>query len=275
LEDDFVNNNTWDEIYHKIKKVFSARRTRAALYAAVVLWVAVITQIAVNRIFREELQITEAFVKSETVEMQSNLEVVAEYKAEVLSEAGKKELINRLADAIGLTVDSDITVWEDEDRTEYFYYKKAKQAATEIKVISLQTEENNAVDMKHYIVVRLNILKGMESIDKYKGLIEDELNQIGVASKQVNLKYEGNREGNLTSLQKHEIAVLLIDELQGEIALEYDEGDIYTVYAYTGMIHDYVTSMSNRINIQIAITYNELTDTTRITLATPVLNDSF
>lgn len=270
-----MNSIKWDEVYHKMKKVFTARRTRVTLYAAVVLWVAVITQVVVNRVFREELQITEAFIKSETVELQSKLEIVAEYKTEALSETGKKELINRLAEAIGLTVDSDMTIWDDEERSEIFYYKKAKQASTEIKVISLETKEDNAVDVKHYIVVRLNVKKGIEGIDKYKELLEKELNKMGVAERQINVRYEGNREGNLTSQQKREIAALLVDELQGEIALEYDEGDLYTVYAYTGMLHDYITSANNKINIQIAITYNELTDTTKITLATPVLNDSF
>lgn len=270
-----MKHNTWEEIYHKLTSLATRRRTKAAIYAAVVLWVAVITQIAVNRIFREELQITEAFIKSETVEMQSNLEIVAEYKSEALSAAGKKDLIYRLADSIGLTVDHEITVWEETDRSEYFYYKKAKQASTEIKVISLELQDGKAIDLKNYIVIRLSILKGMESIDKYKGLLEDELNRIGVESRQITLKYEGNREGNLTSGQKHEIAALLVDELQGEIALEYDEGDLYTVYAYTGMLHEYVTTLENKINIQIAITYNELTDTTKITLATPVLGDSY
>ncbi len=270
-----MESNKWNDFYHKFKNIVSKRRTKVTLYVAAVLWVAVITQIFVNRVFREELQITEAFIKSETAEMQSSLEIVAEYPAEVLSDEGKRELIYRLADVIGLTVDDDITVWEEETKSEYFYFKQAKQASTEIKVVSMVTEKNNEADMKHYIVIQLTVLKGIQSIDKYKDLLEEELTELGTANKQVTVKYEGMREGDLTSLQKSEIATLLVEELQGEIAIEYDEGDLYTVYAYTGMINEYVTTLDNKINIQIAITYNELTDTTKITLATPVLNDSF
>ncbi len=286
-----MESNKWNDFYYKFK-----RRTKVTLYVAAVLWVAVITQIFVNRVFREELQITEAFIKSETAEMQSSLEIVAEYPAEVLSDEGKRELIYRLADVIGLTVDDDITVWEEETKSEFisgqlprkkakivFQGKvptqvkpeQAKQASTEIKVVSMVTEKNNEADMKHYIVIQLTVLKGIQSIDKYKDLLEEELTELGTANKQVTVKYEGMREGDLTSLQKSEIATLLVEELQGEIAIEYDEGDLYTVYAYTGMINEYVTTLDNKINIQIAITYNELTDTTKITLATPVLNDSF
>jgi hypothetical protein len=96
-----------------------------------------------------------------------------------------------------------------------------------------------------------------------------------VKDMQVTLKYEGNQEGDLTSEEKHEVAQLLVDELQGEIALEYDEGDMYTVYAYTGMLKEYVTTMDTKINIQIAIAYNEVSNKTRITLATPIIGDSW
>jgi hypothetical protein len=92
---------------------------------------------------------------------------------------------------------------------------------------------------------------------------------------QITLKYEGNKEGDLTSEQKHEVAQLLVDELQGKIAMEYDEGDLYTVYAYTGMLKEYITSMDNKINIQIAISYNELTNKTKIELATPVIGEDW
>jgi hypothetical protein len=245
------------------------------LYISAVLWIAVFTQIAVNRMFQEELQITEAFIKSETVEMQSSLDIVAEYEIEAFGDAGKKELIHRLAQVIGLTIDGEITIWEDVTRSEYFYYKKAKQASTEIKIVSLEAQGDNGAQIKHYIVVQLSIQKGMDGIDRYKKLLEQELADIGIESLQVNLKYEGNREGSLTSQKKHEIAAMLVEELQGDIAVEYDEGDLYTVYAYTGMIDEFVTTLDNKINIQIAITYNELTDTTRITLATPMLNDGF
>jgi hypothetical protein len=79
----------------------------------------------------------------------------------------------------------------------------------------------------------------------------------------------------MTTDQKKEISEMLVRELQGEIAIEYDEGDLFTVYGYTGMLNEYVTSAGNKINIQIAITYNELTNKTTVTLATPVMNENW
>jgi hypothetical protein len=231
--------------------------------------------VVVNRAFQKEPQITEAFIKSNAEEIQSSLNIITEYNTEVLSENDKKDLINNIAEAIGLTIEGDIKVWQESTRSEYYYFKQAKQASTEIKIVSAPQQVDGAVKMKHYIIVRLNILKGIQSIDKYKSTLEKTLKGLGAENIQVTLKYEGNREGDLTSIQKHEIAATLVNDLQGEMAMEYDEADLYTVYAYTGMMNENVTSMGNKINIQIAITYNETTNKTRIVLATPVLDDSW
>lgn len=270
-----MENSRWYDIKDKLKNSFSLKRTRITLYIAAVLWVAVGTQIIMNRVFKEEVQITEAFVKSDTEEMQSSIEVVAEYKSSFLQEEAIKDIIYNLADAIGLVIDDDVTILEEDSRSEYYYYKQAKKAATEIKVISLEQEEDSSTNIRNYIIVRLSISDGIQSIDKYKKQLENALNEIGVQSKQITLKYEGNREGSLTTKQKQEISKLLVNELQGEIALEYDEGDLYTVYAYTGMLNEYVTTMGNKINVQIAITYNESINKTKIMLATPILNENW
>ncbi len=262
-----MNSINWNKLVISFKNTLSLRRTKITLYMATVLWVAVVTQILVNRVFQEEVKITEAFVKTNTEEMQSSIEIAAEYGKEELSTEEKKTLICDIAAKIGLTIDKEISIWEEGDRSEYLFYKQAKKATSEIKVIS--------VDKKHYIIVRLSIQEGIAGIDKYKKTLENIFKKLEVKDMQVTLKYEGNQEGDLTSDQKHEIAQLLVDELQGEIALEYDEGDMYTVYAYTGMLKEYITTMDTKINIQIAISYNEVNNKTRITLATPIIGDSW
>lgn len=270
-----MNEINWDYIGIKLKNIFTLKRTRYTLYIAAVLWVAVATQVVVNKAFREELEITEAFIKSDTEEMQSSLEIIAEYNLDYLDERAKEDIIRKLADSIGLTIDEEITVWEEDNRSEHYYFKQAKQATTELKVISIGQTEDEAAGTKHYIIARLSLKQGIRSIDEYKRALEAALTKLGVKDKQITVKYEGTKEGDLTPQQKHEVAELLVNELQGEIALEYDEGDLYTVYAYTGMLKEYVTSMGTNINIQIVITYNELTNKTRIALASPVLIEDY
>ncbi len=270
-----MSDNKWNDLFERLKYTLTLKRTRVIIYIAAVLWVAVATQMIMNRIFVNELQITEAFVKSDTSQMQSSLEIAAEYKTDFLSEEAKKNMIYDLADAIGLIIDKDITILNEAKREEYSFEKQAKHAYSEIKLISMEEEEGETVKVKHYVLVRLNVQEGIKSIDQYKKSLEKAFDALGIKHRQLTLKYEGNRKGNLTAKQKKDIASNLVDELQGEIALEYDEGDLYTVYAYTGMLKEYVTSLGNKINVQIAITYNEINNKTTITLATPILNESW
>jgi hypothetical protein len=277
MEVDFLNNAKLAYFLDNIKKIFSLKRTKFTLYMAAVLWLAVATQMVVNKVFHEDFKITEAFEKTNAEEKQSGIEVVAEYNSEFLSESDKKEIIQKLADAIGLKIDSDVAVWQEGNRCEYSYAKKAKQAESEIKVVSLgEEQENNAeIEMKHYIIVRLSIYEGIQSIDRYKNIIEDTLAKLGVDYKEVTMKFEGKYDGNLSLAEKNQIASNLVKELKGEIALEYDEGDLYTIYAYTGLLNEYIVSDGSKVNIQIAITYNELTNKSTVTLATPILNESW
>ncbi len=263
------------KIFYKLKDTFSIKQLRITLYIVVVLWVAVGAQLIMNSVFHDQVQITEAFVKSDTAKMQSTLQIVAQYNKERLTKAGREDIIYNLADSIGLVIDSDFKEWKDSSRNEYYYYKKAKKASTELKVSSVEEKSSGNSQVKYYIIARITVTDSIGSIDKYKKELEKEMRLIGVKDLQTTMKYEGSKDGNLSKAQKHEISKNLVEDLQGKIAMEYDEGDVYTVYGYTGMLNEYVSSMGNKINIQIAITYNELTDKSTITLATPVLNDSY
>jgi len=270
-----LDNNKKYDIRGITKRIFSSKRTQFTLYIAMILWLAVITQIVVNYVFRKDFQITEAFVKTDMEEMKSSLEIISEYNGEFLSETDKKDMIHKIADSIGLNIDKDITILKEGAHSEYIFAKQARLAETEIKIISMEQEVDEYARMKHYIIVRMSILQSIQSIEKYKDIIVDTIDELGTLNKQITMRFDGNYDGNRSNDEKKQIAEFLIDQLHGEIALDYAEGDHYTVYAYTGLIDEYILSLGSKVNIQVAITYNEQTDKTVVTLATPILNDSW
>ncbi len=275
MEVDFLDNSNKTNGFDIIKRVFSLKRTQITLYMVVILWLAVATQMIVNRVFREDFQITEAFVKTDMQGMESSLEIVAQYNKDFLSEEDKKGMIRSIADAIGLTIDKEINVQKEATHSEYSFTKQAKQAYSEIKVISMEQQEEGYSRVHHYIIVRMSIKQSIKSIEGFKNKIENILKEIGVTDKQVTMQFNGNYDGMRSTAEKKRIAKFLVDELHGEIALEYEEGDLYTIYAYTGLISEYINSLGNKINIQIAITYDEENNKTMVTLATPILNQSW
>lgn len=258
-----------------MQRVLTIKKTKVTLYIASVLWIAVITQIAMNRVFFRNLGITEAFVKANTEDMECSLEVVARHKSDYLSETEKKDIIYHIANAIGLKISSDIDIVREEKRTEYAYHKQAKRAETELKLVSTHLEEDSTIKVEHYIIVRLRIRESIKSIDRYRRLIEKVLDDVGAKNRQVSVLYEGVIDGLMSWDARKDMAQFLIRELQGEEAFDWRQGESYTVYAYTGLIDEYIETVGCRINIQIAMTYDEAADKTRIYLATPVINQSW
>ena len=59
--------------------IFSLKRTKITLYIVAVLWLSLVTQIIMNRVFLQDLKIAEAFVKTNSEELECNLEIIAEH----------------------------------------------------------------------------------------------------------------------------------------------------------------------------------------------------
>lgn len=258
-----------------LQGVFSLKRTKITLYIALVLWLSLATQFLINRVYFSNFQIAEAFGKTNTEDLECSLEIVAQHNNDFLSETDKKDIIHYIADMIGLKIDEDIAINRENDRTEYVYHKQAKKAVTMLKIVSLEQADDSGVQMKHYIVARLKIKESIKSSEKYRKLLEDAFKGLGIDKKQITVQYEGCVQGLMSGEEKENMARILVKELQGEIAFDYWQGDSYTVYAYTGLIDEYIESVGCKINIQIAFTYDEQTDKTRIYLASPIINQDW
>jgi len=253
------------------------------LYILAVLWMAVGAQFVVRRVFARETGITQAFVNTDTGLVESTLEMTAAYGKDTLTEADKKELISYLANGLGIKSEEKVDVTSNESRIEMTFVRKAKKADTTIKVISLldnpvtdafaQVEESR--EATHYIVVRLTIFEDMNSdILAYQKKLKDLLAELDIKQKNVNttLQFSGSYAGNLSLEEKNQVADEMIGNLEGEIVFESRENDLYTIYAYTGSIPEYITVDHNKINIQVAMSYDQSTDTTKVYLATPIIS---
>ena len=163
------------------------------------------------------------------------------------------------------------------------FVRKAKKANTTIKVISLldnpvtdafaQVEESR--EAMHYIVVRLTIFEDMDSdILAYQERLENLLEELDIKQKSMNttLQFSGSYAGDLSLDEKNKIADEMIGNLEGKVVFESRENDLYTIYAYTGSIPEYITVDHNKINIQVAMSYDQSTDTTKVYLATPIIS---
>ena len=266
------------------KDVFLNKKIRSLFYIIVLLWIAVGAQFIVNRFLVPKGNIMQAFVNTNSGLMESTLEITAPYGTGYLTEEDKKSLITYITTNLGISINSDIEVTTEENRQEYVFKKQAKRAHTSVKVVSLYGEESteafvqsNNLDenVDHYIMIRLTIYEDVSSdILIYEKKLRELLKGLNIEQKGINttLQFSGSFVGELALDTKNKMADRMIKSLKGEVVYENRQNDLYTIYAYTGLLSEYIIVDKNKINIQVAMTYEEENDRTKIYLATPIIS---
>ena len=240
------------------------------LFVAVTLWLAILLQTAVERVFWKKGDINEAFSALRTEENIGTLKVTAVYPKEFLSEYDKKQLIYFLAEKIGLETEEEPKVFYATNRCEVWYEKEAVRANTLLKVISVHQNEADT----HYLHVVLTIQEETtESLSFYQKCVERAMEELGAEQISVTLELSGEQEGDIPLGKKDTLTDTLLESLKAYPVYENRENSYYTVYAYTGLIPEYITVEGNKINVQVALLYDHEKDVTSISLATPIMTD--
>lgn len=260
----------------QIKHLFMDRKSKITIYVISVLWIAVIMQVAVNAFIRPNGNLLEAFVNTNSEVSSFELEMAANYGNGFLSESDKKDLITYIGKKIGLQIDNDLIVNRDYGDCEVYINKVGKNAETLIKIISIKKDDSNDLaTFNHYIIVRLKLFTNPDSILEYRNVISDVFNELKVSDVQTNMQISSNYRGKLGLDQMNKIADSMIENLSGKVAYENRDDKLFTIYGYTGLLPEYVSSLGNKINIHVAIHYDEGTDSTNVFLGTPVINGGY
>jgi hypothetical protein len=184
-----------------------------------------------------------------------------------LTEHDKQALIGYLADAIGVRMDGEITSRETDVSQVYSYTKQARQAATTIKAITLREDTSRT-----YLYVELEIYQDTEyDILNYRDIILGTLKDMGVKQAETTLQLLGAYSGKLPVSEWDKLADKMIGNLSGKVIYENRDEDLYTIYAYSNMLSEYITVENKKINMQVAMRYEADNDRTVLYLATPII----
>ena len=259
------------------KGILADKRVRLILCALILLWVAVLTQVLMQHFMKQNVQIAEAFMDTEVVTSKSSIEIAGEYITKSLTDEQKEEVICRIADQIGLSVSSEDLVYEENGKaTETSVSRQSKSASTKIQLVSVNLNEDGEIPViNNYVMVRMEVYDHVESIMNYKKLLQKAFDQLEITGESSYVQFTGKYPGQLTLDSKNEITEQMIASLGGHVTYENRADDLYTVYAYSGGLSDYISVGKSKVNIQVAMSYNELTNETMVYLATPIMNGSY
>ncbi len=248
-------------------------------------WLFVILQLLIGKLFEKNTSIVAAFAVTKPQEISATLEVTANYGDKLFDEREKERLLNELAEAIGLELGEDAEAeWiTGEGREELVVKKEARAAKTELKAISLCYSEKdlaestgmNTAMTKNYVYASIALSESLDAILAYKKLVEKTLSELACTEISTTIQLVGEYEGYLTLQERNEVTEKILKSLQAEVMYEYRQEEMYTVYAYTAGLDDYISVEDKKINLHIAMSKDEENYRTILYLASPILPDTW
>ena len=239
-----------------------------------VLWIVAGIQVIQNVNRGDEEQIVEAF--SRTNCMDANSEVLAEGSLKGYRTHDKQvELLENVANKIGVESSWDITERQDGSRNILELSREAAQAHVVLRVICVESEEENAVvETSQYVTAQISLYDDLECAVLYKEELERALQEV-MEEPKVSIQFYGELQGSLAKEERRSLINQLLEDLSAKERRSFEEEGVYTVYAYTELAKGYETIRGEKINVTVAVTYDEAAQRTRLYLATPVLKGDY
>ena len=281
---------------------------KRAMYAVIVLW-AVLTAVYMTNMGRaDKVSISTAFTDSvdgeEWCELDTYIEGYGKFGVCYLTQEEKERLVENIASALGITSSYGLaTVCEDEVNTTILSKESVNGSVTIKAITQEQQRTENTTEpavtepqvtenadspagtepqvtgntnglagtqpQVQYVYVNITVYNNIDCAVSYRELVEGMFDAMGIQGN-VNMNLVGSLEGALNSTEKNELADGLLDRLGAKVVTKNRDSDIFTIYAYSKGAGSYITIGGNKINMNIAIGYDEEQDRTKVYLASPI-----
>ena len=242
---------------------------------AVILWAVAIYQGIESLNIKGETEVIQAFHSMQMGEEASVVTSQGKYAGDYLTVEEQKVLLKTFANGLGIVDNYNLEENMSEYGREIKLLLNGKQADTILTFITIEQPEGigDVYHVEQYLKTEIHIRNSIESAFYYKDKVSILMERYGKEI-ETGILVNGIYSGELSTEQKDTIVAELLERLDGEIVAEHRQ-DTYVIYAYTSMMKEYKKVGEDKINLTIAVSYDEEKNITTFMLATPVLNGDF
>lgn len=250
---------------------------KSKIYVLVLIWTAAIVQLFVNKaINREENLVEQAMSLGVNNLTEGVAKAYGFYSNEELSEKGAETIVKNIATTLGITSGYDISHKKDERNVTTTLTKEGEYGDTVIKVISFTSEDSYGQEIpENYLMTEIT-LKGVsgQSAYEFKEHLEDIYQGLGV-NVNTNLYLCSQIKGQLTGAEKQNMIDAFLTEMDAKEVVTNEFQNVLTVYGYSKNVDEFVYQNEDKVNVNIAFSYDEEEDITYIHRAIPFIDRSF
>lgn len=256
------------------REINKRKKIKVFLLICLFLWGAAGAQMIAERVFVRPARLTEAFINSNTIMNESMIELTSFYGSSYMTESDKEDLVRYIAEGLGIKIEKDsISSIKEEDKEAAVCIKKAARAETVIKCVTLDGAYSRSGMKEHYLFVRIIIHEDENNdILEYQKKVKALYQELSAGIVSDTIQFCGRFAGKLSISELDSLSDKMIGDLGGSIVYENRKEELYSVYAYTRGIDDYVAVDGLKMNIQVAASYDEVLDQTKIYLAAPIIS---
>ena len=249
--------------------------SRSLWIVVIVLWAAALLYLVNRQNFYGEEEIVEAFMQTPYSAVQSKIEAFGSLSGSYLIEEEREKLVKEMASMLGITEPYSLEKMESEEVQAVILSKPSKQAVTNI-VYQLKTTANSRLEKeaKQYISISIVLYDSVDSGTRYKDMAEHMFELYGIEG-EVSLSFTGEMLGNLSLRERNTLAEKLIDNIGGKVVRQFRSEELFTIYGYSRRLEEYEEVAGEKMNFNLAISYDETRDVTQIYLAVPYMMEDY
>jgi hypothetical protein len=235
----------------------------------------VISLILIDNVIDEDLvyggeELVEAFGNTEFRIEDTELNVWGEYIPQYMTKEEMSMVVEGVAFKLGIeNYHADFV--DVKDKKVYTIEKSSNDAHTKIELVEIvENIDNGTFKARNYLTVNIKLYNKCKSI----GYFEDEINKIYSDMEMIATKgliITASQLGEISDENAKMVMEDIVEALKGEVKSMVSIQELKSAYGYSKYMDDYVVSNGEKINMDLAMTYNEIENKTIFYVATPVI----
>lgn len=251
--------------------------SKSKIYVLVLIWAAALLQLFISHsVNREEKMVEQAMSDGINNLTESSVKAYAHYGDQELTEGARALIARNIASELGITSGYEISTRVDGENSTTELKKNGKYGDTKIKIISLVAENKyGELVNENYIMVEID-LKGTAcaSADSYVEELEELYKSLGM-DPNTNVYTCSQHPGVMTEQEMNQEIDEFLESMDASEVERVTFDGVTSCYGYSGNIDQYVFQGDEKVNVNIAFTYDEEEDVTYIHRAIPFIDKSF
>lgn len=237
------------------------------------LWIVAGLQFIQNTDTGDEEEIVQAFRQTNCLDMEGSVTAVTELDG-YRTVGEQEEMLKALAGQLGITAECEVSMDAVSGRNVVEICKEAAGADTALRIVTLEQENGNEISTKQYFRAEITVYDNVECALYYKKDLERILAEYG-ENADIRIELYGELPGSYETGERQDKIDELLDAISATACRSFEEGDVYTVYAYTRGVDGYKWINGDKVNVNAAVTYDEIKDCTCFYLAVPVIDGDY